>query len=405
MSEKVSFAGHAGQLSGRLEVPKGAPRAAALFAHCFTCGKDVAAASRISRQLSRQGFAVLRFDFTGLGNSEGDFSSTNFSSNVEDLVAAARFLEARVAAPALLVGHSLGGAAVLRAALELPAVQAVSTIGAPSTPDHVMHLFAERLDDIRDQGACPIKLGGRTFTIERQFVEDLDEHRQQRRLSELQAATLIFHSPDDEVVPVEEAAALYRRLPHPKSYISLAGADHLLSRREDSEYVARVLAAWASRYLPLEPQANAPADEENELEEGEVVVGGRAGSFVTPIATGSHSWVADEPRSVGGQDSGPSPYDLLLGALGACTSMTLRMYAARKKWDLGEVEVRLTHRRVHQNDSDTEEERHLDEIRRVIRVEGNLGDAERARLLEIANKCPVHRTLENEPVVVTELAK
>ncbi len=382
------------RLAGLLETPVTPPLAYALFAHCFTCGKDVAAASRISRALVAKGIAVLRFDFTGLGNSDGDFANTSFSSNLDDLVAAAEALGER--GPQLLIGHSLGGAAVLAAAHRIESATAVVTIGAPAEPGHVKHLFAGRLEDIERDGRAEVTLGGRQFTIARSFVDDLAAHPTTERVRALNRALLILHAPLDELVSIDEARKIYEGAKHPKSFVALDGADHLLSRPRDSDYAATVIAAWATRFLP-----EAPSDA---LPHGQVRVK-TAGKFTQAVTMGPHHLVADEPTSVGGTDLGGSPYDLLLAGLGACTSMTLSMYARRKQWPLESVTVDLVHERIHAKDCETCEEKEgkIERITRSIRMEGPLDDEQRARLLEIADKCPVHRTLEGRPHIVTKL--
>ncbi len=379
------FTNSAGQkLSGRLELPAGAVRAYAVFAHCFTCSKNVAAATRVARALAEHGFGVLRFDFTGLGNSEGDFANTHFSSNTADLIAAARALEADGRAPALLVGHSLGGAAVLAAAGELPMVRAVATISAPSDVAHVRNLFEGHLDQITTEGAAEVQLAGRTFTVRREFLEDIAGHKLTERVSELRKALLIMHSPTDDTVGIEHASKLYLAAKHPKSFISLDGADHLLTRAADAEYVAQVLAAWAVRYLPEAEQAP-----ESPIPHGEVTVES-VGRFRQRVRAENHELIADEPRKVGGTDLGMAPYELLLAALGACTSMTLRMYAERKQWPLESVHVHLRREKADGAEIYT----------RVIDIRGELDDEQRARLLEIAEKCPVHKTLTEAEVRV-----
>ncbi|MBL8672724.1 MAG: alpha/beta fold hydrolase [Alphaproteobacteria bacterium] len=403
-SQKASFPGALGAaLDGRLELPDGPPAAAALFAHCFTCSKDVLAARRIAEGLAAAGFAVLRFDFTGLGHSGGEFANTTFSSNVDDLVAAAGWLRGAHGAPALLVGHSLGGAAVLAAAHRIPEVRAVATIGAPAEPAHVAHLLAGAVDAIRADGEAEVTLGGRAFRIKRQFLDDIAGQRLAERIAALRRALLIFHAPTDETVGIENAAAIYAAAKHPKSFVSLDGADHMLTRREDAAYVASVLAAWASRYVG----GTAQEGEALAAAAGEVVVREtRRGRYQQEVLAGGHRLVADEPESVGGDGSGPGPYDLLLAGLGACTSMTLRMYAERKGLPLDRVTVRLAHDRIHAKDcADCETKEGLvDRIRRAIAVEGALSPEQRQRLHEIADKCPVHRTLENEIRIETSLA-
>jgi len=397
---KVSFPNTSGEsLSGRLELPATAPRATALFAHCFTCSKDVAAASRISRGLCRRGFAVLRFDFTGLGNSDGDFANTNFSSNVDDLVAAADFLRTEHGAPRILIGHSLGGAAVLAAAERIPEVAGVVTINSPSDPAHVRELLTDDEEAIREQGEATVLLAGREFRIQRQFLEDLDEQRLAPRIRGMNAALLVLHAPDDELVEVDQARRIYAAANHPKSFVSLDGADHLLSRPADSEYVSELVAAWSARYLP-------EREDELEASEGLVRVRWAGRGLAHEVRAGRHGLVADEPSSLGGEDAGPTPYGLLLSALGTCTGMTLVMYARHKGWDLRGVEVTLEHDRIHARDCEDCETREgkIDLFERVLVLEGDLDDAQRERLLEIADRCPVHRTLEGTPRITTRLA-
>jgi len=398
---KITFEGHDGsRLAARLDLPPQAPRAFVLFAHCFTCGKDIFAASRISSALVDCGLAVMRFDFTGLGMSEGEFANTNFSSNVADLVCAAGHLRTHLAAPALLVGHSLGGAAVLAAAGAIPEAKAVVTIGAPSEPVHLKRQFEDRVDAIRAEGAVEVELGGRAFTITRQFLEDLEATRLRERVAHLDRALLVMHAPLDEIVDVDQARRLFDAARHPKSFVSLDSADHLLRRREDATYAAQVIAAWAERYLPPRPAAAA-------LETGVVEVQETgAGKFANVVRAGRHSLPADEPQASGGGDSGPSPYDYVLAGLGACTSMTLRMYAEMKKLPLTGVGVRLQQKRIHADDcADCEGgDPQITEITREIQLVGELTDAQRAKLLEIAERCPVHRTLTNEIKIRSRLS-
>ena len=394
ITEHITFPGaHGDALSARLSLPvDGKVRACARVAHGFTCSKDLRAAGNISRALTQRAIAVMRFDFTGLGESEGDFAETTFPTNVEDLVAAAEFMQSRYEAPAILVGHSLGGAAVLQATARIPSIRAVATIGAPFDPGHVKNLFVDALDDIEARGSADVVLGGRRFTVSREFVRDLEGQRVEETIGSLDRPLLIFHSPVDETVGIENAALIYKAARHPKSFVSLDDADHLLSETADSLYVGAVLAAWAGRYLK-------PGDEPDTRDAhrtGDRVVA-RTGTerFRTEILARGHDIIADEPRAVGGRDLGPTPYDLLAAALGACTSMTLRMYADRKDWPLEEAIVRLKHSRIHSEDEERDEdgEARLDRLDRRLELVGPLDGEQRARLLEIADRCPVHRTL------------
>jgi putative redox protein len=393
-AERFDFPNAAGhRLAALLDRPAGEPRAYGLFAHCFTCGKDVHAARRIAEGLKALGIGVLRFDFTGLGSSEGEFANTTFSSNVGDLVAAADHLRATHRAPSLLIGHSLGGAAVLAAAAKVPEARAVVTIGAPSDPSHVTGLFRDRIDAIREHGEVEVALAGRSFRITRQFVDDVSEQRLIDRVARLRRALLIFHSPTDDTVGIENASAIFTAAKHPKSFISLAGGDHLLSSKTDAAYVANVIAAWAERYLDAAPMVDAMPEID-----GVRISETRMGKFQQEVVVGRHRFFADEPLSAGGLDSGPNPYDLLLAGLGACTAMTLRLYAERKALPLDRVSVTLTHARIHAEDCESCETKEgmIDRIDRAITLEGGLDDGQRARLLEIADKCPVHRTLRSE---------
>jgi uncharacterized OsmC-like protein/pimeloyl-ACP methyl ester carboxylesterase len=394
-SERFEFPNAKGEkLAAVLDLPLGEPTDYALFAHCFTCGKDNIAAKRIAERLSVHGIAVLRFDFTGLGGSEGEFANTHFTSNVDDLVAAADHLRQTRKAPAILIGHSLGGAAVLAAAHRIKEARCVVTIAAPADPAHVTGLFREHVGTIRDKGEVEVQLAGRPFKIRREFLDDVAEQMLMDRIAHLKKALLVFHSPTDELVGIESASKIFTTAKHPKSFVSLAGADHLLSKKSDAEYVANVIAAWSERYLD-QPDSVAKAESET----GVVIVREtRAGKFQQEIMSGPHRFIADEPVSFGGLDSGPGPYDLLLAGLGACTSMTLRLYADNKKLPLERVTVRLTHNKIHAMDCENCETKKgmIDRIDRNITMEGNLDGATRKRLLEIADKCPVHRTLKSE---------
>ena len=386
-------------LAGLLELPDQA-LSFVLFAHCFTCGKDIAAASRISRALAARDIAVLRFDFTGLGSSDGDFANTNFSSNVDDLLCAARALEDNYEAPQILIGHSLGGAAVLSASSKLESVKAVVTIGAPATAEHVSHLFQDKAQEIREQGEAEVNLGGRQFSIKTQFLEDIESYSSTDEIRNLNAALLVFHSPLDNIVSIDEAARIYQAARHPKSFISLDKADHLLSQAADAEYVAATIVSWAGRYLELEIPA---PDESPKLADGEVRITEKDKKFLRGLYSLNHSLLADEPLKYGGSDQGPTPYDLLLMSLGACTSMTLRMYANHKKLPLENIDIWLNHERIHADDCMDSDDCKLERITRRIKLTGDLDEVQRQRLLEIADRCPVHKTLEGDPKILSEL--
>lgn len=411
--ERVSFPGSTGDLlSARLDLPAGPPKAFALFAHCFTCSKDLKAASRIAAVLTDLGFGLLRFDFTGLGASEGEFANTNFSSNVDDLIAAAAWMGEHHRAPQLLVGHSLGGAAVICASAALPDVRAVATLGAPSDAGHVAKLFDGVLDEIAEKGEVDVELHGRCFTIRQQFVDDLRAGAVAEAAGALRGSLLVLHSPIDNTVGVEHAANIYQAAKHPKSFVSLDDADHLLTKVADVEYAASVIGAWAGRYLVDESGAASAPKASAQV----VVAETTQGAFLNHVVTGRHRFLADEPESVGGFDAGPGPYDFLAASLGACTSMTLRMYAERKQIPLDKVTVEVSHDRVHVDDAaaDTAESGagagapvggKIDQFTRVLHLAGELDEQQRASLLRIADRCPVHRTLEHSSRIVTELGR
>lgn len=402
-TERFQFTGESGhQLAAALELPDGEPAAFALFAHCFTCGKDTLAAKRISVALAAKGIAVLRFDFTGLGSSEGDFANSTFSSKVADLVRAADHLRSAHKAPSILIGHSLGGAAILAAAGKIPEAKAVATIAAPSDPAHVTGLFSEHLDNIRTQGEVEVSLAGRPFRIKREFLDDIVEHELMKDITGLHKALLIMQSPVDDTVGIDNATKIFVAAKHPKSFVSLDHADHLLTKPADALYAADVIAAWASRYVDTAEPAKAMdlAEEPRKV----VVQETRKSKFNQIITVGPHRLVADEPVAAGGEDAGPGPYDFLLAGLGACTSMTMRLYADRKSLPLDRVTVTLKHSKVYAKDCAECETRDgmLDQIERDIAIDGALDTEQRKKLMEIADKCPVHRTLISEIHIVTK---
>ncbi len=395
-AQKRTFRNRNGvDLSARLDLPAdGEPAACALFAHCFTCGKDLKAAHNVSRALARENIAVLRFDFTGLGESQGDFADTSFTSNVEDLVDAAAYLEKTFRAPDILIGHSLGGAAVLQAASRIPSAKAVAVIAAPSDPGHVTRHLGDAADTVREKGEGTVTIAGRTFTLRRRFLEDLEATRMEETVADLRRALLVFHAPLDEVVAVDNAARIFRWARHPKSFVSLDTADHLLSDARDSRYVGEMIAAWARRYVGGAGGAAGPKPSPD----GPVTVRIGGSGFAVDIRAAGHGLTADEPVGAVGGGLGPSPYDLLAAALGACTAMTLRMYADRKGWALEAATVRLRHRKVHAEDCRDCEAGGgaIDRIDREIVLEGPLSADQHRRLMEIADRCPVHRTLLGE---------
>ncbi len=404
-TERITFPGHDGSdLSARLDRPDGPHLATALFAHCFTCSKDILPARRIAARMAAAGIAVLRFDFTGLGQSGGDFADTTFTSNVDDLIAAAARLAEMDMEPSLLIGHSLGGAAVLKAGAQLDHIKAVVTLGAPYAPDHVTHNFTGKLEEIVADGVAEVDLGGRNFMIGRDFLEDIQAEKLGPAIRKLNAALLVMHAPLDQVVGIDNAQAIFQAAMHPKSFVTLDDADHLISRAEDAEYAADVIAAWAARYLELkapEPPSDAP--------EGVIrVTEADPDGFLQDITNGPfHHLLADEPEEFGGTNRGLSPYGFLSAGLGACTSMTIRMYARRKGWPLDHVRVDVTHAKVHAEDAAQEDGgkgQKVDQFNRIVYLRGDLDAEQRARLLEIADRCPVHKTLHKKNRIETELA-
>jgi len=403
-TQSVEFINQNGDvLSAKIEFPPDRkPYAYAVFAHCFTCNKSLTSVRRISRALAGKGIAVLRFDFTGLGDSKGKFEDTSFTTNITDILAAASFLKENYEEPSLLIGHSLGGTACIFASLSLEHVKGVVTIGSPADPAHVKHLIKDCIAEIKTKGSAEVNIAGRVFTIGKQFLEDLMHRDVAEILSDLKKALLIMHAPFDKTVGIENAKWLYSHAFHPKSFISLDGADHILSNKEDSTYVGEVIGAWAGRYLPRKVEKNLESNMQ-------VVVSLEAeDDFTTIIKAGDHYITADEPPSVGGDDFGPAPYELLAASLGACTAMTLQLYANRKKWDIGEVQVHLQHNKVYADDQQDSLEGgkrsdKIDLVERQISFSAPLSDDQKTRLIEIADRCPVHRTLESKVIIKTEL--
>ncbi len=403
-SEKLTFKGHAGdELAALFDKPDGPILATAIFAHCFTCSKDILAAKRISQRLASVGIGVLRFDFTGLGHSGGEFANTHFTSNVEDLKLAADHMASIGHPVGLLIGHSLGGAAILKVAKEIDSAKAVVTIGAPSDPAHVAANFGCHLDEIREKGEAEVSLAGRGFTIKKEFLDDISSIELEPAIHSMKKALLILHSPVDQTVGIDNAAEIFMAARHPKSFVTLDNADHLLSKPADAEYAANLIATWATRYLKLAKPAAPVGAPEGIVRVSEADPEG----FKQDISAGpKHHLLADEPEAYGGTDTGLSPYQLVSAGLGACTSMTIRMYARRKKWPLEHVSVDVTHDKIHATDCDhcAGGDHKIDQFRRIITLEGNLDDAQIERLMQVADRCPVHRTLEGEIEIVTTRA-
>ncbi|MCK5502190.1 MAG: OsmC family protein [Tritonibacter mobilis] len=402
-TERISFTGHAGHdLAARLDLPEGPVLATALFAHCFTCSKDIPAARRIAARLSAMGIAVLRFDFTGLGHSGGEFANTSFTSNVADLIAAARYLASRNMAPDMLIGHSLGGAAVLRARAGIPSVKSVVTLGAPFDPGHVAHHFEDALEAINRDGQAEVNLGGRPFVIGKEFVDDIRQTELGEAVADLRAALLVMHAPRDATVGIDNAAEIFQAARHPKSFVTLDNADHLVTREANSAYAGKVLAAWAERYIA---QADAAVEPAPHVHGAVVAQGALADGFLVSVNADGHPLLGDEPASYGGTDRGPTPYDYLSTALGTCTVMTLNFFARREKIPLELAEVEVRHDRIHARDcADCETETgHVDRFQRRIALTGDLDPAQRRLLLKIADRCPVHKTLESEIKIENEL--
>ena len=391
--KKVFFDNEAGiTLSAAIELPVGHIKYYAIFAHCFSCGKDILAAARISRALAAQGIAVLRFDFTGIGESEGDFSNTNFSSNIGDILSAVDFLREHFQAPKLLIGHSLGGTAVLNAANDVSECKAVATIAAPATPNHILDHFPDEVKALENQEAVSISIGGKSLTIKQQFVTDLEAHSKTNKISKLRKALLIFHAPLDEIVTIDEATRIFVAAKHPKSFITLDNADHLLSDASDADYVAKTISAWASRYI------DDGTKESQHVDQGELFVGEGNQKFLREVSSDDHNWLSDEPVKMGGDNLGPDPYEQLLASLGTCTSMTLRMYANHKGWPVDDIKVQLKHSRIHKKDCEQPDNKQckVEMLEKTLTIEGDLDESQQQRLVEVADRCPVHKTLLGE---------
>ena len=400
---KVSFKNKNNEdLAGRIELPKNRkPHNFVLFAHCFTCNKNFNSVRIIGRALTDAGFGVLRFDFTGLGESKGDFENTNFSGNVDDLVVAASYLKENFMAPTLLIGHSLGGAAAIFAAAQIPSIKAVAVINSPSDPAHVRQLLKSSTSEIMHTGKAVVNLGGSDFTIKKQFLDDLENKPLTEVVNHFKKALLILHTPQDTVVNIKNAEEIFKAARHPKSFVSLDGADHLLSKKEDAAYVGKVISVWASRYLIV-------SDKEEISSSKEVVASlDSEDNFTTYMKSGDHYFVADEPISFGGNNFGPSPYQYVSAALAACTAMTIQMYARRKEWKVENVTVRVNHSRDHAADCKNcdDESPKIDILTREISFDGSLSVDKKNRLLEIADRCPVHRTLQGKIQIITSLVK
>jgi uncharacterized OsmC-like protein/pimeloyl-ACP methyl ester carboxylesterase len=399
-AEKVSFVGSAGtMLDARLERPAGPLRGWALFAHCFACSKEQFAAARISRGLSARGIGVLRFDFTGLGASEGDFANTNFSSNVDDLIAAARWMALQGRPVSLLVGHSLGGTAQIVAALSLPEVKAVVTLNSPAAAVHATDQFKDDVATVETAGEAIVQLGGRPFRVKRQFLDDVRAARVTEAARALHRPLLVMHAPRDVEVSVDEATKLFVAALHPKSFVSLDDADHLITRKADASFAAEVIATWADRYAltdsdPPPPKPIAADDAAHVRETG-------TGRYRNHVVIGNHVLIADEPPTLGGDDTGPAPYEWLAAGLGACTAITMRMYAERKGLSVARIGVEVRHDKVAGEDGSK-----IDVFQRRISVDApDLATEDRDRLIAIAGKCPVHRTLEAGAKVETSVAE
>ena len=388
--QHITFINSVGvKLAATIEHPAVPVKYYAIFAHCFTCGKDIIAASRVSKMLAARGVAVMRFDFTGIGDSDGDFTETNFSSNVQDLISASNFLRDKFDAPQLLIGHSLGGTAAIHAASEIPECKAVATIGSPATPNHLLDNFPDEVETIENKGVADINFGPKVFKIKKQFIDDLNTQSVISKISKLRKAILIMHSPIDRIVSIDEASRIFVAAKHPKSFITLDNADHLLDNVDDAQYVSETIIAWANRYIEKEKNI------QNSAQKGEIIVGEGNHKFLREVSSDDHFWWSDEPKAVGGDNLGPDPYEQLLSALGTCTSMTMRMYANHKGWKVDDIQIQLSHSRQHTSDSEKidDDNSKLEVVTKLVSISGELDEVQRKRLIEIADRCPVHKTL------------
>lgn len=406
-TERITFTNPSGQmLSARLDLPEGGCRFYALYVHCFTCSKDLLPASRICRFLAAQGIGVLRFDMTGLGASEGDFAETNFETNIGDILSAVEAMTRASKEPSLLIGHSLGGTAAIVASGHIPSLKAVVSINAPSHPRHVKKRFLDQEDKIVKEGSAEVMVEGRPFVIKKHFLEALEETDMQTILQNLTVPLLVMQAPDDSIVHQQNGFDLFAAAKNPKSFCALPGADHLLTDLKSSEYVASMIKAWSAPYI-----AETHGTLSSSPIESVVVAENKKGKFTQDVTWGEHIFRADEPVEIaGGLGTGPSPYDFLTAALGACTSMTLRMYADLKKIPVEHISVRVQH---HKEDRPEEKEilttlplkkpDQMDVFSREISIEGPVTAEQKASLLTIAEKCPVHKTLSRRSEIVTKL--
>lgn len=385
------------ELSATIDFPSNQkPSQIAIFSHCFTCTSNLNAVRNINRALTQNGFAVVRFDFTGLGKSGGDFKNSHFEANVEDLVDVHQYITENYFAPEFIVGHSLGGSAAIVAAHKIPALKAVCTIGSPADVEHTTKHFKSQVKELEDNGETQVTIGGREYSVNQNFVDGFKKHKLPEIIKSLKKPILIFHSPIDEVVGVYNAQEIYENAMHPKSFVSLDDADHLLSKKEDSLYVGNVISSWVSRYLPKK-QKEKQDPEKHQLVANLNLVEDK---FTTSISTDDHTLLADEPVSLGGDNFGMSPYELVSAGLAACTTMTLKLYAERKKWSLKDVKVYLSHAKEKNEQGET-----VDVFKKEIEIKGAVDDTQKDRLIEIASKCPVHKTLVNTSQIYTVLKK